>query len=166
MRIKIANELDLSHIVAIYNEAIPDRQATADTEFVSIESRLEWFRNHNDRRPLWIAEKNQEIMGWVSLQDFYGRPAYQKTVEFSIYVKSVFRRQGVAQTLLSYAINECSRLGISTLLGFIFAHNQPSIRLVKKYGFEQRGYLPKIAQLDAMEKDLIIFGRRISNILS
>lgn len=166
MRIKIANEPDLPGIVAIYNESIPERQATADTELVSIESRLEWFRNHKDKRPLWIAEKNQEIIGWASLQDFYGRPAYQKTVEFSIYIKSAYRRQGVAQKLLSHAINECPSLDISTLLGFIFAHNQPSIQLVKKYGFEQWGFLPRIARLDGVEKDLIIFGLRINNPLS
>ena len=99
MLIKLANEIDLPHIVAIYNESIPCRQATADTELVSIESRQEWFRNHKDRRPLWIAEKDNEIIGWASLQDFYGRPAYQKTVEFSIYIKLAYRRQGVAQKL-------------------------------------------------------------------
>ncbi len=110
MQIKIADELDLPSIVAIYNESIPERQATADTELVSIESRLEWFRNHKNKRPLWIAENNHEIIGWVSLQDFYGRPAYQRTAELSIYIKSTFRKQGIAQKLLSHVINECPRL--------------------------------------------------------
>ena len=161
MKIKIASELDLPSIVAIYNESIPGRLATADTELVSIESRLEWFRNHKNKRPLWVAEKNQEIIGWVSLQDFYGRCAYQKTAEFSIYIKSAYQRQGVAQKLLSHLINECYSLEISTLLGFIFAHNHPSIQLVKKFGFEEWGYLPRIAHLDGMEKDLKIFGLKI-----
>jgi L-amino acid N-acyltransferase YncA len=48
------------------------------------------------------------------------------------------------------------------LLGFIFAHNQPSLQLFEKFGFQQWGYLPQVAHLDGVERDLVIVGRKIS----
>jgi L-amino acid N-acyltransferase YncA len=43
-------------------------------------------------------------------------------------------------------------------MAFIFAHNIPSIKLFKKFGFQQWGYLPGVAQLDGKQQDLAIFG--------
>lgn len=159
--IRIAKRNDLPEIVAIYNESIPDKMATADTNEISIESRLIWFNEHKDQRPLWVYEKNDEIAGWLSLQNFYGRPAYQSTVEMSVYVKNKFKHQGIAKNLISYALHECPKLNITTVLGFIFGHNEPSINLFSNFGFLRWGYLPKIACLDGIEKDLAIYGLRI-----
>ncbi len=159
--IRIAKKEDLSEIINIYNESIPDRMATADTNEITTESRLEWFDEHQGQRPLWVYEENREIMGWLSLQNFYGRPAYQATAEISVYVKPKFKNKGIAKNLLSYALKECPKLNITTLIGFIFGHNAPSINLFSKFGFQQWGYLPKIARLDDLEKDLAIYGLRI-----
>lgn len=159
--IRSARIEDLPEIIAIYNETIPDRTATADTERISVESRIAWFNEHKDQRPLWVIEQNQEIAGWLSFQNFYGRPAYQATVEVSIYIKSKFRNQGLAKSIFSHALETCPAFKISTLLAFIFAHNQASIALVTQFGFKEWGYLPKIARLDDQEKDLAIYGLRI-----
>ena len=60
MTIRDATEDDLPAIVAIYNASIPGRIATADTEPVSIESRRDWFRDHDpEKRPLWVAVDNE-----------------------------------------------------------------------------------------------------------
>lgn len=159
--IRIAKKEDLPEIIAIYNESIPERMATADTNEITIESRLVWFNEHKDQRPLWVYEKNHKIAGWLSLQNFYGRPAYQATVEMSIYVKTEFKQQGIAKNLLLHAIQQCPKLKIKTILGFIFGHNTPSINLFTRFGFQQWGYLPKIAQLDGLEKDLAIYGLKV-----
>lgn len=77
---------DLPVIVDIYNSTIPSRMVTADTKPVTVEERLAWFKEHNtSKRPLWVVEYEDEICGWVSLQSFYGRPAYNATAEISIY---------------------------------------------------------------------------------
>ena len=41
--LRAARDADLPAIVAIYNAAIPGRQATADTEPVTVKSREAWF---------------------------------------------------------------------------------------------------------------------------
>ncbi|WP_375501383.1 GNAT family N-acetyltransferase [uncultured Nostoc sp.] len=163
MTIRHATETDLPAIVAIYNAAIPSGMATADLEPVSVESRLPWFKARSpSQRPLWVIEVEGVIAGWLSFQSFYGRPAYSKTAEISIYIAPGFHRCGLGQQLLTQAINESPNLGLKTLLCFIFAHNQPSLKLFETFGFQPWGHLPKVAEIDSLERDLVIMGLRIT----
>lgn len=154
---------DLERIVEIYNSTIASRLVTADTEPVSIEDRLPWFYAHNpEKRPLWVIEnKANEIIGWASLQSFYGRPAYDGTVEISIYVDKNQRGKGLGKQILSDCIEKSKALGVKTLLGFIFAHNIPSIKLFQRLGFEEWALFPNIAEMDEQEYSLKILGKRI-----
>jgi L-amino acid N-acyltransferase YncA len=160
--IRDAAESDLDAIVAIYNAAIPGRLATADTEPVSVESRRGWFHDHDpERLPVWVAEHEGRVVGWLSFGRFYGRPAYASTAELSVYVDPTAQRGGIATQLVSAAIARAGGLGLTTLLGFVFAHNEPSVSLFRKLGFEQWGHLPRVAVLDGVERDLLILGRRL-----
>lgn len=47
------------------------------------------------------------------------------------------------------------------MLGFIFGHNAPSLRLFEKHQFTRWGQLPRVAVLHGVERDLIIMGRRV-----
>ena len=160
--LRFAQLSDLPAIVDIYNVTIPTRQATADLEPISIESRQPWFERHNpESRPLWVAEIDGVTVGWLSFETFYGRPAYDTTAEISIYIAPTYQRQGFGQWLLKEAIVQGSSLGLKTLLAFIFAHNVPSLSLFERCGFREWGNLLRVAELDGVERDLIIMGRRI-----
>ena len=161
MTIRDAIEADLPAIVAIYNATIAGCMATADTQPVTVGSRRNWFHEHHpNTRPLWVALENEVIVGWLSFQSFYGRPAYHATAELSIYVAPNWRRKGIGNALLAKAIEQAPRLGLKTLLGFIFGHNDASLRLFEKFDFQRWGVLPGVAELDGVERDLIIVGRR------
>lgn len=158
---RLAARGDLARIVDIYNATIPSRQVTADTEPVSVESRVAWFEHHRpDFRPLWVVEAGGQIAAWLSFSTFYGRPAYDKTAELSVYVHDAFRHHGLGSYLLAQAIAHAPSIKVDTLLGFIFGHNEPSLRLFGKFGFARWGELPKVASLDGVERDLVIVGRR------
>jgi L-amino acid N-acyltransferase YncA len=164
MNIRDAVEADLAAIVAIYNAAIPSRTVTADVEPISVEHRLAWFHQHNPtNRPLWIAEIDGKTVGWLGFQSFYGRPAYQATVEVSLYVDPTFHRRGIGRQLLVAAIDHSPKMGIKTLLGFIFAANQPSLKLFAQLDFHQWGYLPGVAEFNNLQQDLVIMGRRVTD---
>ena len=152
----------MPRIVEIYNSTIPSRLVTADTEPVSVESRVRWFEEHSaDFRPLWVVEADRHVIGWLSFSSFYGRPAYRKTAELSVYVDEVYRRQGLASYFLDQGLAHAPSLKIDTLLGFIFGHNAASLALFEKFGFGRWGVLPKVAALDSIERDLVIVGRRV-----
>lgn len=157
-----ATAADLPRIVAIYNDSIPGRLATADVDPVTVEQRRPWFERHSpQRRPLWVAENESGIAGWLSFESFYGRPAYDATVELSVYVATAHRRRGIGDHLLRRALEHAPALGVKTALGFIFAHNEPSLALFRRHGFAEWGRYPDIAVLDGVERTLSVLGKRI-----
>lgn len=160
MPIRAAEAADLPAIVAIYNASIPERLATADTEPVTVAEREPWFREFDPTcRPLWVdCDVAGKPLAWLSLRSFYGRPAYRATVETAVYTAFEARRHGHAQALLGHAIREAPRLKIRTLLAFVFAHNAPSLALFAAQGFVRWGLLPRVAELDGVERDLAILG--------
>ncbi|MEW6341374.1 MAG: N-acetyltransferase family protein [Pseudomonadota bacterium] len=155
---------DLPAIVAIYNSTVPSRLVTADLEPVSVDSRLGWFHAHGpQKRPLWVVEEGGRVIAWLSFSDFYGRPAYQHTAEVSIYLDEAARGKGLGKQLLAAALAVAPKLAIDTVLGFIFGHNEASLRLFRGFGFADWGALPRVAVLDGVERDLLILGRRLDH---
>jgi len=159
---RVATQADLPAIVAIYNSTISSRMVTADTEPVTVESRQGWFDEHvPDVRPLWVVEEEGNILGWLSYSNFYGRPAYAGTAELSIYIDEKARGKALGRFLLQEAIAYAPQLQVHTLLGFIFGHNIPSLKLFEAFGFERWAHLPCVAVLDGIERDLDILGKRV-----
>ena len=160
-----ATEADLPTIVEIYNATIPGRMVTADTEPVSVASRVPWFHAHDARtRPLWVLSEAQDtakISAWLSFNSFYGRPAYAPTAEISVYVAETHRRRGFGRWLVQEAIARAPECDVKTLLGLVWAHNAPSLQLFAGLGFTSWGHLLKVAVLDGVERDLEILGRRV-----
>jgi L-amino acid N-acyltransferase YncA len=162
LRIRDAFESDLPAIIDIYNATVPTRIVTAELEPTTVEARLPWFREHSpDQHPFWVAENDCGVIGWLDFKKFQTRSAYRGTAEISVYVHEKFRRHGVARRLLEEAIARAPSLGIDAIVGLIFGHNEPSLRLFERFGFERWGLLPRIAQLDGNKRDLVIMGRHI-----
>lgn len=163
MEFRTAQIKDLELIVDIYNSTILSRMVTADTEPVTVIEKLAWFNEHNEQtRPLWvITEQGEDIIGWVSFVDFYGRPAYNGTAEISIYLYSDCRGKGYGKLVLQHCIHQSKSLGIHRLLGFIFSHNLPSLQLFKNAGFREWGCLQEVALMDDKYYSLIIMGIKI-----
>ena len=79
----------------------------------------------------------------------------------SVYVTPAHQRKGVAAALLETAIAAAPALGLRVLIGIIFGHNEPSLALFKRLGFEQWGFMPGATELDEVERDVVFVGRRI-----
>jgi phosphinothricin acetyltransferase len=162
MKIRDAVDSDLPAIVDIYNAAVATRIATAQLEPVTFEERRDWLKEHSpDRHPFWVLEIDGQVAGWLTIKPFIPRCAYKGTVELSVYVDQKFRRCGVARALLEEVISRAASFGINAMVGLIFAHNKPSLRLFEQLGFERWGLLPRIARLDEIERDLAIMGRQV-----
>jgi len=159
---RFAEQQDLESIVDTYNSTIASRLVTADLEKVTVESRQHWFDAHSsNHRPLWIVTSDQHYAGWMSFNSFYGRPAYNGTVEVSIYLEKKFRGRGLGKICLQRAIDAAKELDITNLLGFIFGHNEPSLNLFYQFDFKEWACLPGVANMDGVLRDLVIVGKKV-----
>lgn len=153
---------DLPFIVDVYNQTIASRMVTADLQTITADSRINWLNAHNQTtRPLWIIKYQGQNCGWISLSTFYGRAAYDKTVEISVYIAKDFRAKKIGGYSIEKIQQHAREYGIETVLSYIFGHNIPSINLFKKLGYQQWGMLPEVAELDGIKRDLVILGRKL-----
>lgn len=163
MEIRIANEDDFEAVIKIYNHAVDEKFATADTEYVTIESRKEWFEQHSPGTyPIYIAEENAQIVGWCSLSPHRpGRKALRKVAEISYYIHKAHRKKGVANSLITHTIKSAKSLGFKNLISILLELNEPSIYILEKFGFEEWGHLPNVAEIEGRICGQYIFGKKI-----
>jgi phosphinothricin acetyltransferase len=163
MTIRSFTENDYIEIVNIYNHAVDEKFATADTEYVSVESKMNWFEQHSiDTYPIYVAEENNEIVGWCSLSPHRpGRKALRTVAEISYYIHKDHRRKGIASSLITYTIGKAKHLGFKNLITILLDLNKPSIYLLEKFGFEKWGHLPEIALIDETICGQFIYGKKL-----
>jgi L-amino acid N-acyltransferase YncA len=113
-------------------------------------------------RYIWVMEDDTEVAGWLSFGLFYnGRPAYHATSEISVYVSERHRRRGVGNRLVQRSIDRSPTLSLKRLTAGVQGHNKPSIEFFKDFGFECWARFPGVAELDGMERDLVVMGLKV-----
>ena len=185
--VALANQQDLNAVLAIYNQSIAGKQATANLAPVTVTERAAWFDEHlnNIARPIYVVKavtedkqtsahndhlSNQvkydapqdddtaQIVAWGSFSDLYARSAYHISSEISIYLHSEYHGQGLGSLLTRWMLAQAPSLGIANVIALIFAHNQPSLGLFYKLGFEQWGYMPQVCDMDGFIADVVMLG--------
>jgi len=161
--IRTAAAGDLTAIVAIYNQAVEQRFATADLEPVTVDQRLAWFHDHDPASsPIYVAERDGIVAGWCSLSAYRpGRAALRRTAEISYYVRTTDRGHGVGRALVQHAIDQAPRLGKHVLFGILLERNRASIRLLEKCGFALWGRLPNVALIEGELVSHVYYGRSV-----
>lgn len=163
MIVRLAETGDLPAIVEIYNQAIAERFATADTAVFDVEQKKQWFREHDPRRyPVYVADQDNKVAGWCSLSPYRpGRAALRFTAEISYYVDKNHRRQGIASRLIRHAMDSCGELRIKSLFTLLMERNVASIKILEKFGFQRWGLMPRVADYDGDECGHLIYGLRL-----
>ena len=148
-------------ILDILNQSIVERKVTAQLTPATMAARRGWFAMHSARRtPLFVAESEGEILGWIAVTSYRGgREGFLKTCELSYYLDRHCRHQGVGSQLMAHALASCRDLGYRHALLIIFEHNLPSQGLARKFGFSLWGRFPNIVDIDGQIQDCLQMGR-------
>jgi L-amino acid N-acyltransferase YncA len=144
LKIRKATPEDLPAITEIYNDAVLQTVATFDTEPKTVQERKTWFKNHDSKHPLLVAEQDGLIVGWASLSKWSDRRGYADTAEVSLYVEKMHRRTGFGKKLLKSIVQAGQEAGLHTVIAQIVEGNEPSINLFKHEGFAEVGVLKEV----------------------
>lgn len=158
---RIAEMEDAPAILEIYNEAVKTRHSCGHTSTITLISVIDWLDASYDTRPMWVIEVSQKIIGWFSIQDFYGLPAFSRAIEVGIYLSPSAQNQGLASKSLVFLETFVRSVDVSHLVACIYKHNVNSIRLFEKNNYEQWGCLPSIASIDGNRHDLLLLGKQL-----
>lgn len=162
MIIRQARKEDLPSINEIYNQSVPTKSSTADIYPVTIEERELWFNAHGKNYPIFVAQENDLVTGWISISAYRpGRQALRFTAEISYYVHKDFQKKGIGSMLMAYAVENAPKYGIRTLFAILLENNSSSIKLLEKFNFEKWAHLPYVADFDGIEIGQYYFGRKV-----
>jgi len=132
---------DISSITEIYAHEV--LTGLASFEVVPPDTTEMTQRRYNIVRagyPYLVAIKSEEIIGYAYAGPYRTRPAYQNTLENSVYVSSDARGSGVGKMLLTELITLCQQGSWHTMVAIIGdTDNTGSIELHKSLGFRHVG---------------------------
>ncbi|WML50074.1 N-acetyltransferase family protein [Neobacillus sp. PS3-34] len=135
---------DLPAMLAIYNYAIRNLNATFDLEEQTLEQRQAWFSKYGTTYPLIVAESEGEVAGYCSLSPFREKEAYAKTTELSVYISEKHQGKGLGKALIQEIINRAHQLDFHTIIAGITTGNEGSVKLHEKFNFEFIGRFKEV----------------------
>ncbi len=148
---------DYPAVAQIYWQGIKSGISTFETEPPTFEAFDQYFLPFCR----FVAVASGTVAGWCVLSPVSKRACYTGVAEITLYVHQDFRRKGIGSLLLQKLLHESAAHGIWTLQATIFAKNEASIRLHLNAGFREVGYREKIAALNGIWHNTILFEKRI-----
>jgi L-amino acid N-acyltransferase YncA/DNA-binding transcriptional ArsR family regulator len=149
-------EADLPAVLAIYAEGLATRNATFETSVPTAEEmRSRWLPGL-----AWVAEVDDEVVGWTAITPVSSRECYAGVGESSVYVAESARGRGVGKALLFTQVTEADKAGMWTLQTSIFPENRASLALHHSAGYRTLAVRTRVAQLDGVWRDTVLLERR------
>ena len=142
--IRAAIRKDIEAIQSIYSYYVLNGYASFEiTPPDELEMLKRWRLIKDHDHPYLVAETEGVVAVYAYATTFRQRPAYNLTIENSVYVSTKHLKRGVGVRLLNQLIEECTNLGFRQMVAVIGdSQNHPSINLHNRCGFEKVGVLP------------------------
>jgi len=152
---RTAKGSDVNRILDIYNQGIADRIATLEVEEKDVDYMTNWFSNRGEKYKVLVAEINNCVVGWVSLNPYSHRCAYQGVADLSIYMDRNHRGKGIGKVLLSGIEKEAIQSGIHKIVLFTFPFNQLGQDLYTSMGYREVGIFKEQGKIDGHYVDVM-----------
>ncbi len=144
--IRLATRADAEDINGIQNHYVVHSTATFLTDPLTLEQRLAWLENRPQAHPVIVAQADDSVVGWGSLEVFRGRPAYRHTAEFSIYVHPERHRRGIGRAILADLLTRARALGHHALIGGCCSESTAIIALLEASGFSRVAHFREVGR--------------------
>lgn len=132
---------DLPRLTEIYNHYVINTAITFDIERFTIEQRRPWFASFSPkgRYRLLVVEEGGLVLGYAGSHSFRIKPAYDTTVETSIYCAPEATGRGLGTLLYGALFESIRNEDIHRLVAGITMPNDASVALHRRLGFREIG---------------------------
>jgi len=134
---------DAESICNLYNYYIEETIITFEDQLLQpsdIEERI-WKTRLMMGYPYIVYEMDNQVVAYAYLEKWRSRPAYDISMETSIYVDKDFQGKGIGNRLYSELIRRGKELNLHSLIGVISLPNDVSRNLHRKLGFQLTGHI-------------------------
>lgn len=126
---------DAKNIAAIYRWYVENTTATFELQPLSDAEMLHRIEDITARFPYFVYEKDGEIAGFCHAHTWKRFPAYDITLESTVYLRLDMKRRGIGKALMKRLIAECRHRGFFSMIACITAENEESCRFHESIGF-------------------------------
>lgn len=160
--IRTGGSEDLSGILDIYNHYVETSHATFDLEPATVEDRASWIGQFADTGPhrLLVADDGRSLGGFAYSTRFRTRPAYDSSVETTVYVAPDATGSGAGRGLYDALLDIVDTAGIHRVYAGIALPNKPSVKLHESCGFLHVGTFSEAGYKFGRYWDVAWFERR------
>jgi phosphinothricin acetyltransferase len=133
---------DLPRLTDIHNFYVVSTHNTFDVHPYTPPQRVAWFHEHNDGRRyrLFVAEDRQTgVVGYATTGRFRSKPAYDTTVEASVYCGPNAIGKGIGKRLYAALFDALAQEDINRIVAGIAQPNPASNALHARFGFKPIG---------------------------
>jgi phosphinothricin acetyltransferase len=136
--VRTAGARDVDALNEIYNHYVATTHVTFDVEPMSRERRRDWLTAHEGgRHRVLVATADDRVVGYAASGPYRERPAYDTTVETSVYVVPACAGRGVATSLYTTLFEALADEDVHRAVAGIAQPNEPSVALHRRFGFER-----------------------------
>jgi phosphinothricin acetyltransferase len=139
--IRPAVRSDLPRLTEIYNYYVLHTAITFDIEPFTAEQRVAWFEQFatTGRHRLIVAEDGGLVVGYAGTMRFRAKPAYDTTVETTIYCAHDMSSKGIGSRLYAGLFEAIAREDIHRIMGAFTLPNVATEKLHERFGFRRLG---------------------------
>jgi phosphinothricin acetyltransferase len=131
---------DAARIAEIYNYYIKETVITFEDRVVPLNEMAERIQAITQKKfPYIVYEEDGLLTGYAYLNTWRTRPAYDITLEASIYLDHTQIGRGIGKKLYKELIARGRQMNLHSLVGSIALPNNPSRKLHADLGFELVG---------------------------
>ncbi|MBY8343555.1 N-acetyltransferase family protein [Streptomyces spinosirectus] len=143
VQVRPGAEEDLEALTGIYNHYVRETAITFDTAEFTAEERRPWLLSHPEDGPhrLMVATDGdtQEILGYATSSPYRPKPAYETSVEVTVYVAPHAGRRGIGTLLYKALFAALAGEDLHRAYAGIALPNEASTRLHERFGFRHLG---------------------------
>jgi phosphinothricin acetyltransferase len=144
--VRPAGRADLPRLTEIYNHYVIHTPVTFDLEPYTVERRAEWFEQFalTGRCRLLVAEEKGLVVGYAGTMRFRTKPAYDTTVETTVYSSPETVGKGVGRKLYAALFEAIAGENVNRIVGGYTLPNPASAKLHEMFGFKRVGIFSEV----------------------
>ncbi|UXI04184.1 GNAT family N-acetyltransferase [Photobacterium sp. TY1-4] len=148
MEIRFGKRSDIGQITDIFNYYIEQTNARFESAPLPDEDRQAWFSQFagDSKHQIFVAVENGKILGFACSQPYRATPAFEDTVEATIYLAPEARGKGLGSILYSKLLEALGNQGVHRVLSGVALPNDASLALHKRFGFREVGVFQEYAK--------------------
>lgn len=137
--IRLATPADAPGCLAIYRPFVEQTPVTFERAVPGEEEFAGRMRDVLALAPWLVAEEGGAVAGYVYATKYRARPAYQWSLETTVYLAEAARGRGLGRLLYANLLDALRRQGFVNALAAITLPNPASVTLHERLGFQAVG---------------------------